>query len=227
MREARNRRGWTQQQAAARLGVSQSYLSMLEKGERPLPDELAGRVVRVYGLDAASLPAPADPWTPGRVDSQSLAEWLAALGYPGFSYLRTGRVARNPAEVLLTALAQPRPKARIFEALPWLLLRYWKMNTGWLASHARLHNLQNRLGFVVSLAKKRGRETSLFDNARDAALEALESGLRQSLLAREDGMEESGASGPARTRLRRHRGAEARQWNVLAAWRPEHLRYVE
>ena len=32
LRKERERRGWTQEQAAARLGVSQTYLSLLENG---------------------------------------------------------------------------------------------------------------------------------------------------------------------------------------------------
>ena len=30
LKQARERKGWTQQQAAAKLGVSQTYLSLLE-----------------------------------------------------------------------------------------------------------------------------------------------------------------------------------------------------
>ncbi|PYU12152.1 MAG: transcriptional regulator, partial [Acidobacteria bacterium] len=37
LKEARLHRGWTQQQAAGKLGVTQAYLSMLEHGHRVLP----------------------------------------------------------------------------------------------------------------------------------------------------------------------------------------------
>ena len=39
--QARKKGGLNQQRAARELGVSQSYLSMLEKGQRPLTPELA------------------------------------------------------------------------------------------------------------------------------------------------------------------------------------------
>src|SRR5271154_550643 len=132
IREARDRLGWTQQHAAARLRVSQSYLSMLESGERPLQDALARRMVRVYALGPDSLPAPSGPWTPRDVDAGSLAEALASLGYPGFAYLHKSQTTRSPAEVLLTALAQPHLEARVFEGLPWLLLRHWRLERAWL-----------------------------------------------------------------------------------------------
>jgi transcriptional regulator with XRE-family HTH domain len=74
LREVRKRLGWSQQKAAATLGVSQSYLSMLEMGERPLPDDLARKFVRAYQLSPTSLPPTQDPWTPRRLDPQELAE---------------------------------------------------------------------------------------------------------------------------------------------------------
>ena len=50
LRTARQSRGWTQARAAARLGVSQPYLAMLEAGQRPLTSAVARRAMRVYGL---------------------------------------------------------------------------------------------------------------------------------------------------------------------------------
>jgi len=226
LRDSRKRRGWSQQKAATVLRVGQSYLSMLENGHRPLPNELRRRMVRVYGLNPSFLPAPAGPWAPKEMNSQSLAEELAALRYPGFAYLRKGNSNRNPAEVLLRALAQSRLEARAFEALPWLLLEYLEMDRSWLVANARLHDLQNRLGFVVTLARKVGEKTSPRGSARDAVLEKLESALRQSLLAREDMVGHSELGDAECAWLRDHRCEEARQWNMLTAWRPEFLRYA-
>ena len=56
---------------------------------------------------------------------------------------------KNPGEVLLTALAQPDLESRLTEALPWLMLKYPKLDTKWVVSQARLFGLSNRLGFVV------------------------------------------------------------------------------
>jgi len=225
-RLARRKRGWSQQKAAAELGVSQSYLSMLETGKRPLPTDLARRMVLVYGLPSTSLPPSDGRWTPKKVDAQALAEALAALGYPGFAYLRQRRSKKNPAEVLLTALAQDDLEARLFEALPWLLLKYWEMDASWLVEQAKLHDLQNRLGFVVTLARKAAPRVTGVNARRDAALKNLESALRRSLLAREETLCHARLSETERTWLKKHRPREAKQWNLLTDWRPGALRYV-
>ena len=225
LREARKRLGWSQQKAAGILRVSQSYLSMLEMGERSLPDDLARKFVRAYRLPPTSLPPTQDPWTPRRLDPQELAKQLADLGYPGFAYLREKHSTKNPAEVLLDALAQDRLEARLFEALPWLLLHYWTMDTNWLVEQAKLHDLQNRLGFVATLARNATRRAP-DNNSRRSALESLESSLRHSLLAREESIGSTGLSETERSWLRKHRSAEAKQWNLLTNWRLEALRYV-
>ena len=93
-RQARNQAGLSQQEAAAELGVSQSYLSMLEKGQRPLSRELARRMVRVYQLSPATLPPSQLSWQPKMTDFEQLAADLSALGYPGFAYLKTRRPPR-------------------------------------------------------------------------------------------------------------------------------------
>jgi transcriptional regulator with XRE-family HTH domain len=41
LKEARLKAGWTQKQAAQKLGLSQAYLSMAESGVRAISDELA------------------------------------------------------------------------------------------------------------------------------------------------------------------------------------------
>jgi transcriptional regulator with XRE-family HTH domain len=227
LRAARKRIGWSQQKAAGELGVSQSYLSMLERGERPLSAELTRRMVRAYGLPPTALPPAEEGWTPTQVFPQSLAEGLAQLGYPGFGYLRSRRrKKKNPAEILLTALSQENLEARLVEALPWLLLKYWDMDAAWLVRQAKLHDLQNRLGFVVTLARRAGQESRPTGTGRDAALARLESVLAPSRLAREDVLGKSPLSAAERTRLKTHRSADAKQWNLLTDWRPEALRYV-
>ena len=224
-KQARKQAGLSQQQAAAELGLSQSYLSMLEKGQRPLSRELARRMVQVYKLSPVSLP-PQGSWEPKMTDFEQLAADLAGLGYPGFAYLRTRRTPRNPSELLLSALAQDQLEARLFEALPWLVLKYWEMDPEWLVQQAKLHDLQNRLGFVVALAGSAGRRSKLPDSRRDAALEQLEATLRRSLLAREELLAGAHASESERRWLKKHRSKEARDWNVLSNWRQEALRYV-
>ena len=127
---------------------------------------------------------------------------------------------------MLTALAQDRLEARLFEALPWLVLKYWEMDTRWLVQQAKLHDLQNRLGFVVSLARNAGARSPSRNPKRDTVLEELESRLRRSLLAKEELLGGTDFSDAERKWLRKHRPREAREWNVLSNWRPEVLRYV-
>lgn len=213
---ARQRGGWTQQTAARRLGVSQPYLAMLEAGKRRLTLSLAQKLHRVYGLAPTVLP-PTAPLTGQRSpDNQALAEELAKLGYPGFAYLRPRRPAKNPAEVLLLALAQDDLEPRLTAALPWLLLCYGDtLDRKWLVEQVKLRDLQNRLGFVVSLARRKAENNPRFKN-QAAALAELEQQLERSRLAREDTLCEApcqrpSAAGWFRTDPRR---------------RPEHLRYA-
>ncbi|MGH9670078.1 MAG: helix-turn-helix domain-containing protein, partial [Terriglobales bacterium] len=153
LQSARRSRGWTQKRAARRLGVTQAYLSMLERGHRLPPAELAVRLVEVYSLSAAWLPLPSGEWKPPEVTDCKLSEQLTRLGYPGLGARRRGE-QKNPAEVLLTALAQPDLDRRLVEALPWLFLRYPEMDTAWLLDRAKRLDLQNRLGFIVALARE-------------------------------------------------------------------------
>ena len=83
LRQQRELKGWTQQQAAARLGVSQTYLSLLENGRRPLSFGLARKLQRKFAVPPTVLPVAA---TTVSEDAESLVESLAALGYPGFSH---------------------------------------------------------------------------------------------------------------------------------------------
>ena len=225
-KQARKQVGLTQQRAAAKLRVCQSYLSMVENGQRALSPELARRMVHVYKLSPVSFPPSETRWDPKRADPDQLAADLAGLGYPGFAYLRKGRSKGNPGELLLTALAQDRLEARLFEALPWLVLKHWEMDTEWLVKEAKLHDLQNRLGFVVSLARNARSKASLPNPQRDVALEQLESTLKCSLLAKEEALGEAKLSDAEHKWLKAHRPKEARDWNLLTNWRPETLRYV-
>src|SRR5437870_12280155 len=86
----------TQVAAAAKLGVSQPYLSLLEQGERHAPSSLARRAAKLYRLPATNLPVTMAVTPRPNVAPDRLAKELAALGYPGFAYMRGGR-KRNPA----------------------------------------------------------------------------------------------------------------------------------
>ena len=97
LKAARLDKGWSQTLAAARLGVSQAYLNMLENGKRRLTPKLTRKFAMTYGLSPVTLPVSGE-FVPGPVDEQHLAESLARLGYPGFAYLRTHTLKKNPSE---------------------------------------------------------------------------------------------------------------------------------
>lgn len=135
----RKRNHLTQVEAASLLGVSQSYLSLLEKGVRSVTPELRSRMAAV-----ASLPKGANS------SDDRLRADLSALGYPGFAHIKPSRTPVRPQVLLLTILSQPDADARIVDALPWVVRHCAaKMNFPWLVRQAKLRNLQNRLGFLL------------------------------------------------------------------------------
>ena len=58
LREGRERAGWTQNRLAARLGVTQAYLSLMEHGRRRVPEHVARAATRLLDLPATALPMP-------------------------------------------------------------------------------------------------------------------------------------------------------------------------
>ncbi|MGH9487015.1 MAG: helix-turn-helix domain-containing protein [Terriglobales bacterium] len=222
LRALREQRGWTQRQASRRLRVTQAYLSMLENGRRPTPPRLLHALARVFDLPATSLPLPsAASVTP---DSQ-LAEALAALGYPGFRHLvSSAGPMRNPADVLAAALCQPGLDARVVEALPWLAFEYSDLDWNWLVREAKLRDLQNRLGYVVLLARKLADKLDRPEAAR--RLRGVEQALEQSRLAREDSLAGDALSEAERQWLRARRPTDAKHWNLLTDLTVEQLQHA-
>jgi transcriptional regulator with XRE-family HTH domain len=213
LKKARVDRGWSQQEAAARLGVTQAYLSLLERGRRSAAP-LARRLMQVYDLSPTVLPVQG---VREHVAADSLARELASLGYPGFAHLHGRARKANPAEFLLTALGQRNLEARVAEGLPWLVLRYPDMPLDWLVREARARTLQNRLGFVVTLGSRVGRRNDL---------QPLEQTLADSRLEKEDSFCKE-LNEAERRWLREHSSEEARQWHLLSDLKPDALRYVE
>ncbi|SRR6266550_1598581 len=225
LKAARLRKGWVQVQVAELLGVTQAYVNMLENGRRRLTPALSRRVTALYGLSPETLPL-SEEFVPARTDNQHLAESLAKLGYPGFAYLRPRVQQKNPAEVLLTALAQEKLEARVAEALPWVALHYAHSGSKWLVTQARKLNLQNRLGFVVSLALEVAERTTDHDKGRMQSLRELRSVLDDSRLAREDAFFRPPKTDGERQWLAQNRSTEAAHWNLLTDLRSEHLQYA-
>src|SRR5215813_1740011 len=173
LKAARVNRGWSQEEAADHLGVTQAYLSMMERGLRSSAP-VAQKLMKVYGLPPTILPVEE---VRNEVSAERLAHELARLGYPGYAHLHKRGRATNPASFLLTALGQQDLEARTAEALPWVVLRYPDMDMHFLVREARARNLQNRLGFVVTLARR---------TADRNDLQPLEQALADSKLAKVD-----------------------------------------
>jgi len=214
--------GWTQMRAAAILRVSQSYLSMLESGERRLTPALAGRARKIYRLAATVLELP-EVATPvvGRKD---LVGDLAGLGYPGFAHVASPRKC-NPAEVVIAALMQQDLDLRVVEALPWILLQYADLDWDWTVKRAKLNDLQNRLGYVTQLAR-RFAEAHQEYQSKGRALAGYEAVLVRSRLQKEDTLCRDSMTGPEREWVRKIRPAEAAHWNLLTTLTPGQLRYA-
>jgi transcriptional regulator with XRE-family HTH domain len=221
LRDARETAKCTQAQAATKLGLTQAYLSMLERGVRPVTSRLASQAQRSFDLPATALPLETvEVAFPGESELRSD---LGALGYPGFSYLR-GKPTHNPAQLLFSALDQQDLDTRVVEALPWLTYTYADMNWDWLLTNAKLRDRQNRLGFVVTLAR------ALADKAGDCVrlqrFVRIRASLERSRLVQEDTLCHDSMTQVERKWLRRNRPPEAKYWNLLTDLDVTHLAYA-
>ncbi len=221
LKSARQRANCTQAQAAARLGLTQAYLSMVERGRRPVTSGLAVQAQKVFDFPPTALPLETEQMS--SLGESELKSDLGALGYPGFSYLR-GKPTRNPAQLLFFALDQPDLDTRVVEALPWLTCTYVEMNWDWLVSNAKLHDRQNRLGFVVTLAGELAQKTG--DSACSRKLTDSRALLERSRLVREDTLCHNSMTKAERKWLRLNRPPEARHWNLLTDLDVRHLAYA-
>jgi transcriptional regulator with XRE-family HTH domain len=221
-KEARIQKGWTQVEAARRLGMTQAYLNLLENGNRRLTPRVVRRAVSVYGLSPGVLPVE-DDFVPAPTSDDRVVEWLAKLEYPGFAYRKTHTPRKNPYEVLLTALGQTKLDGRVAEALPWVAMTYAHPSS-WLVETARKFNLQNKLGFVVSVAREVAKSRN--ERSTTQGLRQLEELLEESRLAKEDFFYRPPRTESEREWLRQNRTAAAEHWNLLTDMRAEQLSYV-
>lgn len=218
---ARSAAQWTQAEAARRLGITQAYLSMVERGQRPVTEDLATALERVFALPPTARPLRGDGLRVHREGFFQKA--LGELGYPGFAYLKGG-MALNPAELLLRALDCEELESRVTEALAWLPFRFAGMDWEWLIGQAKLRDRQNRLAYVTTLARDVARqrgEAKLGDT-----LEAKQRMLERSRLANEDTLCKASMSQAERRWLRNHRPAAALHWNLLTDLKAEDLAHV-
>jgi hypothetical protein len=131
----------------------------------------------------------------------------------------------NPAEVVLSALANRDLDTRLVEALPWVLSAYSDLNWEWLRDRAKLHNAQNRLGYVVHLAK----HTAGSSPERHGAVTVLcqwENDLEEARLAREGTLCRDSMPERERAWLRTNRPEAAAHWNLLTSLTANQLPYA-
>jgi transcriptional regulator with XRE-family HTH domain len=219
VRQVRERLGLTQQQAARRWKLSQAYLSLMEGGQRRVPDRLARRLVRTDPALVTALPLDVP-----NAAVKDLPTLLGALGYPGFEYLTEPRAVANPAAVVLAALTAPSVPARVTEALPWVLVKFPDLAWDWLVAEAKLANAQNRLGYLVSLARQVAAATSNNATALNT-LDLAQGRLEDARLAKEDTLGRD-VSEVERQYLRQRRPESAAHWNLLTTLSAADLRYV-
>jgi transcriptional regulator with XRE-family HTH domain len=224
LRRARINAGRSQIQASADLGVSQTYLSLLEKGLRYLTPTVAKKAARVFRLPPTAIPLVADLWKVPPARNEQLAADLAALGYPGLAHIKPGR-SRNPAEVIIAALRADNLETRLVEALPWVVLQYETMDWKALTFAAKANDIQNRLGYTVNVARHlaatRGRERLA------KFLELKGSELENSRLAKEDTLCNDSMTDAEKRWLRENRSAAAKHWRLLTDLTAKTIDYAD
>lgn len=184
----RRRNGLTQVAAARMLGVSQTYLSLVENGVRPLTGALRERMEEEKGSS-----------------DDLFRVQLGRLGYPGFAHVVGEGRRPRPGALLMAVLARAEADARVVEALPWLVRAFEdQLDFGAMVREAKLRNLQNRLGFLLAVA---GVGTA----AGGEAVRELE----RSRLLGEDTLCWDSMPGATREWIRGNRSPLAAHWNVL------------
>jgi transcriptional regulator with XRE-family HTH domain len=215
--------GLTQVKAACSLRVSQPYLSQLETGLRTASATLARKAAKLYGLPPTVLPL-RDLSAAPDLSPDELQRKLASLGYPGFEHIRSREVS-NPAEVVLNTVIKRDLDPRLVEALPWVLSTYTDLDWDWLRDRTKLHNAQNRLGYVVHLAEQTARAFS----ERQSVVQVLsrwEEEVEEARLAREGTLCRDSMPERERVWLRTNRSEAAAHWNLLTNLSVEQLPYA-
>ncbi len=226
LRVYRDRQSLSQAQLAEALGITQAYVSQLESGARKVSRKLAARLAALPKLH--HLPATVFPEDLENLDQfeRDVAAHLGALGYPAFDAPATG-TPKNPAAVIVAILKRRQVAPAVMAAIPWLLLQFPDLNTNWLVDQARLHNLQNRLGFLTALAYQLAQarfDRQQFDEAHLLRLEAMAGEMEKSRLVHDDTLARE-LTPTERQFFQEHRSETARHWNLLTGLTKEQLPY--
>jgi transcriptional regulator with XRE-family HTH domain len=222
-KDGRRTAGLTQVKAATALGVSQPYLSQLEKGLRKAGWDLTRKATRLYGLSPALLPVrDSRRLKSGR--NGDLQRQLASLGYPGFEHIRA-RVLSNPAEIVFRVVNEPDLDTRLVEAVPWVLAAYPDLDWEWLRDQVKLRNVQNRLGYLIHLAT----ETAVMQTDRADAVRILsrwQRELDEARLVREGTLCRESMPSAERAWVATNRPPAAAHWRVLTTLTAGELPYA-
>lgn len=235
LRAARLATGWTQEEAASRLGLRQPTLSRFENG-RSLPTlKQFLRLAELYGVSPASLLGadgrnPVLPYRlPLGVSYSDLVASLVGHGYAGLVGPKGLKPALPPELTLVGLLAEPSLEPRVVEGLPWLLLNY-PMDGAYLRDVARLYDLQNRLGWTATVAHQLAERAPARSPYRPRAtwLAELVAELEQARLAREDSLCHPTLTERMKGLLRQRRPEFSRRWNLLDVfWLEDFSRHLE
>jgi hypothetical protein len=101
----------------------------------------------------------------------------------------------------------------VVDALPWVLLKYPDLDWAWLLREAKADDLQNRLGFLVSVARQLAELRGETGTANRLAEQ--EHALEGSRLQREGAFRES-LTDAERRWFRENRPPHATHWNMLS-----------
>lgn len=224
LQNVKKKLGLTQVQLAKKIGVSQAYLSLFEKGKRSLTKTFAKKAVRILNLPPTALPIETELKNLRPTTNEKFVKELAALKYPGYSHVKPSRL-KNPVEVLISALSADNLEARLVEALPWLLLKFPDLKWKNLVDAAKLKDLQNRLGFLTALACKLAEKSG--DTEKTAEFKGRLDELEKSRLVKADTLCNQTMTETEKRWILQNRSAEAAHWNIISDLSIDHLRYKE
>ena len=112
----------------------------------------------------------------------------------------------------------------MLEALPWVAIKYHNLDWEWLIREAKVRDVQNRLGFVVTLARQVAEKRG--DIVAGGRLQQVEQILDRSRLVREDTLCQESLTDAELRWLRQTRPAETVHWNLLTDLKAQLLPYA-
>lgn len=219
--QARQNKNWEQIETAEKLGVSQSYLSLMETGKREITKRVSLRAIKVFGFPPTALPIEQNFDELVLIKNDELAKDLGTLGYPKFAFLKANR-KKNPLEILFLALKNENLESRLVEALPWLVFTYSDLDWEKLFKLAKINDLQNKLGFVICLARALAESSK--NQEKVAFLGEREIELANSRLFQEAAFSRNITETEINW-LKKNRSKDAKFWRVLSDLEIKHLDY--